>query len=119
MNNFSLDEIQRRDLFTSLVLWVIAEFVGFLLFPSLDLINPGALKLRNWFVLSIPLGLGGAFLIAISSRFVANAVSRTSGSSRSFAVILGQVAGWLGLAGVLYPLIMALHYFFTHLRYDK
>ncbi|MEB3291817.1 MAG: hypothetical protein VKJ24_01520 [Synechococcales bacterium] len=117
MNNFSLDEVQRRDLITSLVLWVVAEFVGLLLFPSLELIKPDPAKLRNWFMLSIPLGLGGAFLIAMSSRFVSSMVSRTSGNARSIAVILGQVAGWLGLAGVLYPLIMSLHYFFTNLKY--
>jgi hypothetical protein len=119
MSRFSLDEMQRRDFVSALTLWVVAEFVGLLFFPAIGVINPGP-KLRTWFMWSIPLGLGGAMLIPLCSRFVAITNDRqASKDSKQLGSILGQVGGWLGLFGVLYPLIVATIEFFGNLKLGK
>lgn len=118
MNRFSFSEIQRRDLVTSLMLWMVAEFVGLLLFPSLGVIDPGA-KLRTWFIFSLPFGLLGSVIIAMSSRWMAIANEMPTGNAKSLLVLIGQMSGWVGLIGVLYPLIMAIIEFFTHLKLPK
>jgi hypothetical protein len=119
MSRFSLDEMQRRDFVSALTLWLVAECVGLLFFPALGVINPGV-KLKAWFALSIPLGLGGAILVALSSRFVAITNDRQAAKdSKLLGSILGQVAGWVGLLGVLYPLIVATIEFFGNLKFPK
>jgi hypothetical protein len=119
MSRFSLDELQRKDFVSALTLWVVAEFVGLLLFPALGVINPGA-KLKTWFALSIPLGIGGALLIPLCSRFVAITNDRqASRNSKQLGSILGQLGGWLGLAGVVYPLVVASIEFFSTLKFGK
>lgn len=115
MNNFSFDELQRKDLRIALGLWLTVEFVSFAFFPSVGLINPGA-KLRTWFLASLPLGIAGAILISASSRFVALANERAAGNSKVFYSFLGQFGGWIGLVGVLFPLLTVCVEFFSNLK---
>jgi hypothetical protein len=64
-------------------------------------------RLTTWFWLSLPLGIGGALLLAASSRFVA--ISHERGGHReakSLKSIIGQFGGIFGLVGILFPLIM-------------
>jgi hypothetical protein len=114
-NNFSFDEVQRKDLFIALALWVAVEFISFLFFPVTGLISPGD-KLRGWFLISLPLGIGGALLLSSSSRFMALANEQRQGNAKSLLQILGQFGGWIGLVGILYPLWMACFEFFTTLK---
>ena len=119
MSRFSFDELQRKDFVSALTLWVVAEFVGLLFFPALGVINPGV-KLKEWFALSIPLGIGGAILITLSSRFVVLSSDRSAArDSKLLGSILGQIGGWIGLGGVLYPLIVATIEFFSTLKSVK
>ncbi|MCU0552207.1 MAG: hypothetical protein MUC48_22985 [Leptolyngbya sp. Prado105] len=115
MNNFSFDELQKKDLLTALGLWLVVEIVSFVLFPTVGLINPGA-RLRTWFLLSIPFGLGGAVLLSMSSRFVATAGNRPQ---RRLSELLGQFGGWIGLAGILFPFVMVCIEFFTNLNLPR
>jgi hypothetical protein len=115
MNNFSFDEIQRKDLFIALGLWVVVECIGFWFFPVTGLISPGE-KLKGWFWLSLPLGIGGALLLSSSSRFMALANERQSDSTKSIFQFLGQFGGWIGLAGILYPMWMACVEFFSNVK---
>jgi hypothetical protein len=115
MNNFSLNELQKKDLLTALGLWLVVEIVSFVLFPTVGLINPGA-RLRTWFLLSLPFGLGGAALLSISSRFVATAGDRPQ---RRLSELIGQFGGWFGLAGILFPFVMVCAEFFTTLKLPK
>jgi hypothetical protein len=116
MNNFYFDEIQRKDLFTALTLWVIVELVSFILFPALGLINPGGATLRTWFVLSVPFGIGGAILISMTSRFLAIMNDKIKREYRFLYAFLGQFGGWIGLAGVLFPFLMVCIEFFTNIK---
>jgi hypothetical protein len=115
MNYFSFDDIQRKDLFTALGLWLTIELVSFVFFPLVGLINPGA-RLKTWFLISLPLGVGGAMLISLSSRFMAIATEQVQKSSKPIYRILGQFGGWIGLAGILFPFYMVCVEFFSTLK---
>jgi hypothetical protein len=114
MNRFSFDELQRRDILTALGLWLTVEFVSFVVFPMLGVISPGV-RLRIWFLLSLPLGIGGAILIGTSSGLmqIANQVAR---NVKPLYRILGQFGGWIGLVGVMFPFLMAMVEFFSTLK---
>jgi hypothetical protein len=116
MNNFYLDEIQRKDLFTALSLWVTVELVSFILFPALGLIQPAGATLRAWFFLSVPFGIGGAILISMTSRFLAVMNDKIQREYRFIYAFLGQFGGWIGLAGVMFPFLMVCIEFFTKMK---
>lgn len=105
MNKFSLDELVTKDLLAALGLWVILEIISFIVFPALRLIEPAG-RLQGWFLISLPIGVGGAFLVAASSRFVAESNERDRGDGKVWQVWLGQFGGSLGLIGIMFPLIM-------------
>lgn len=115
MNNFTFDDIQRKDLLTALGLWLVVEIVSFVLFPAVGLINPGV-RLRTWFLISVPLGIGGAILISASSRFVAVVNDRMRREYKLIYAYLGQFGGWIGLVGVLFPFLMVCVEFFSNLK---
>jgi hypothetical protein len=106
------DNIQRKDLITSLILWAVCEFVGFVMFPLLQLIRVDGSVLRTWFLTSLPLGLGGILLMLASARLVVfNTENDHQLKTLSSYVI--AVGGWVALAGILYPLGIACFEFFT------
>jgi hypothetical protein len=113
MNNTSLDNIQRKDLITSLSLWGVSQFVGFAMFPALQLIHPKGDVIRSWFLTSLPIGLGGILLMVASSRVVNDLNQRTGNNVKTLISIAAGFAGWLALAGILYPLIVVCTEFFT------
>ncbi|WP_421656606.1 hypothetical protein [Leptothermofonsia sp. ETS-13] len=110
----SFDELGRRDFLTGLILWVVLMLVSFVLLPGIGAIQPGD-RMGTWFSLSLLFGIGGSFLLGASSRFMAITNERASSGSKSLLSIFGQFAGWIGLAGVLFPFIMATGEFFAKL----
>ena len=115
MNHFSFDELQRKDLFIALSLWLVVELISFVFFPGIGLITPGE-NLRLWFVLSVPLGVGGAVLIGASSRFIAAFNETAKKEYKRLYGVLGQFGGWIGLAGIMFPLFMVCVEFFSRLK---
>jgi hypothetical protein len=113
MNNTSLDNVQRKDLITSLGLWGVAQFFGFAMFPALQLIRPSGAVMRGWFLTSLPIGLGGILLMVASSKVVMVINERTGNNVKTFVSIAAGLAGCLALAGIMYPLIVACTEFFT------
>ncbi|MBD1824568.1 hypothetical protein H6F51_19045 [Cyanobacteria bacterium FACHB-DQ100] len=111
MSNFSFDDLQKKDLLTALGLWLVVEAVSFVLFPTLGLINPGA-RLRTWFLLSLPFGLGGAALVSMSSQFVAQVGDQPR---KKLSSLIGQFGGWIGLAGIMFPFFVVCLEFFSTL----
>ncbi|MBE9030248.1 hypothetical protein IQ266_10950 [filamentous cyanobacterium LEGE 11480] len=106
------ESVQRKDLITSLVLWIVAEFVGFVMFPLLQLVRVDGGVMRNWFLTSLPLGLGGILLMVASSRLVVFNQEREH-QMKTLAAVLAGIAGWVALAGILYPLWIVCWEFFT------
>jgi hypothetical protein len=113
MNNFSPEETQRKDLLSSLTLWLVAEFVAFVIFPATEVIKVSRSELNGWFLTSLPLGLGGVLLFALTSRFLALAHNRDNGNGKDVLVLLNQVGGFVAMLGVVYPLIVTLQKFFS------
>lgn len=105
MSNFSFDDLWRRDFLRGFGLWIVIEIVSFLVLPGLGAIQPGE-RLKFWFGLSIPLGIGGALLIGGSSRFIAMTNDRAAGGSKTLLSFLGQFGGSIGIAGILFPFVM-------------
>lgn len=120
MGRFSSEESQRRDLVESLTLWVAAEFVGLLFLPAIvEGFDPSGVLRRTWFPWSLIYGIGGIFLLTVSSRFMAAAGDREAPrDSKKMGALLAQGLGWLGLVGVLYPLIMFVTTFMS-LKFGK
>jgi hypothetical protein len=118
MNNFSFDDLQRKDLFIALSLWIVIELVCFIFFPAIGLINPG-IRLRAWFLISVPLGVGGAILIGASSRFIAFANEAGKKEYKRLYSFLSQFGGWIGLAGVMFPFVMLCIEFFSNLKLNS
>lgn len=112
MNQSTTEDLGRRDFLISIGIWLSLEFVGFVIFPALKLVNPGD-RMIGWFWTSIPLGIGGAFLLGASSRFVAISNELKDPNKRRPRIWLGQMAGWIGLAGVAFPLLMISLEFFS------
>lgn len=111
----AFDELGRKDFLSALALWVVIEIVSFLLLPGLGAIQPGD-RLKYWFYLSLPLGIGGAFLVGASSRFIAMTHEKSANvNSRMVLSILGQFGGWFGLAGILFPFVMVVGEFFARI----
>lgn len=103
MNDF--EDLLKKDFLGCVRIWVILLVICFILFPGTGLIQPGE-KLQTWFIISIPLGLGGAGLVAFSSQMFQNMMSRTVQADRPVMNFFGQVGGWIGTAGIMYPLIV-------------
>jgi hypothetical protein len=113
MGNDFLDNLQRRDLVSSLILWGVAEFVGLWLFPQLGLIRPSPEVFRTWVLRSLPLGIGGALLISLTSGMVRHSRDQVNPAKTLIAFLAG-VGGWVGLVGIVYPLIVSCAEFFTN-----
>lgn len=105
MSNFSFDDLLRRDFLRGIGLWIVIEIISFLVLPGIGAIQPGE-RLKVWFSLSIPLGIGGALLLGGSSRFVALTNERAASGSKTLLSLLGQFGGTIGIAGILFPFVM-------------
>lgn len=97
--------IAEKDWFRSLGIWVLLEGLCFGLAPYYGLIAPGD-RWQNWFLLSIPAGIIGAILIAFSSQSVEHLNNQRTSPSKMPLIFLGQLIGGVGLAGILFPLMM-------------
>jgi len=106
VNNFAIDELTKKDFFTSLSMWIALEVLCFWFLPLIQFIEPGS-HLRPWFVTSIPLGIGWAVVSALSSRFLAIANEQDATTGRDTKILVGQLMGGVGIAGVLFPLAVA------------
>jgi hypothetical protein len=111
MPKFHLQELSRKDLVSSLTLWLVIEVVSFCFLPVLMQMNLGD-RLHTWFLTSIPLGIGGVLLMGASSRFVGEIRESSYEGSKALVATLGQAASVLALIGILYPFLMVAGAFF-------
>lgn len=109
MNKLPLEEIDvgvaRKDFFSTLSAWLIFEVFSFFLLPGFKLI-PAGQKHATWFLISVLLGVLGTILVVVSSQFIFLCQTYLHGGNKKLLLWLGQLGGWLGLAGVGFPLII-------------
>ena len=102
-----MNELARKDLFTSLGIWLALEIVSFGLLPAIGFVS-STVKTDTWFIVSLPLGIGGAALMASSAQLSSELYShRLSYSSVQpvFLSVLEALTSWLGLLGIGFPLL--------------
>lgn len=115
MSNLNIDELAQKDFLICLGVWITLEIVSFILFPTFRLIRMPADRLQTWFWISVPLGLGGAFMVGLSSRYMAIVNERDPSSGKTTRIWLGQLIGGLGLAGIVFPLLIIMLEFFARM----
>jgi hypothetical protein len=99
-----MDELARRDLMTCLGIWLALEIVGFGLLPAIVSSSPA--QMENWFLLSLPLGIGGAFLTASGTQLFAHAIVQEARIQKRLFYLLSGLSSWLGLVGIGFPLVV-------------
>ncbi|MDX2098191.1 MAG: hypothetical protein SFW36_10485 [Leptolyngbyaceae cyanobacterium bins.59] len=114
MSHSSYDNLLKKDFWSSIRLWIVMEFLSFGLFPVLGLIHMDNDRFQSYFIMSFPLGIGGAFLVAGSSRFLQRTTANLDRSSeRDIALTLAQIVGWVGAFGVMFPFFIVVGQFLT------
>ncbi|HEY9847366.1 MAG TPA: hypothetical protein V6D03_14370 [Candidatus Caenarcaniphilales bacterium] len=99
-------EVAQKDFFSALTVWLILEVFSFALLPGFSLIETQN-KQSAWFFVSVPLGIVGAILVGVSSQLVYFSQERLQGRNKKSLMWLGLFGGWLGLAGIGFPLAIA------------
>lgn len=105
-----MNDLVRRDLFTCLGIWLALEIVCFGLLPAIGLTST-AIQTNQWFMISLPLGIGGAFLSASGTQLTLSE-NQSIHSRRVFDRSLAFLTSWVGLFGIGFPLIVMSVYLF-------
>ncbi len=109
------DELHQKDFITALGMWLVVEFMSFLILPAM-MGGPPSAELQAMFWPSVIFGVGGAWLMGNTSRFIAITHEKQVGiNHRSVLSMLAQAVSWFAVAGILYPLIMVAGWFFGRL----
>jgi hypothetical protein len=97
----------QQDTLSALMVWILLEGLSCLVVPTAQLI-PGDDKWVSWILISAPLGIIGALLIGTSSSLVEWVQEKFDKrtTNKKLWVLLSQMLGWIGLAGVGLPLIL-------------
>lgn len=85
-------------------MWLVVEVLSFLVLPIM-LGSSASAILHKLFVPSLVLGLGGAWVMASMSRFIAINQQRSHAGTRWVLSMMAQAVSWIAVAGMLYPLI--------------
>lgn len=104
MDRFTLDALAKKDLFVCMGIWLALEIVSFAMLPALRLV-PEKSAIDNWFIGSLPLGIGGAFLLASSTQLSLLLLSPGYLPNRRLFRHLVPLISWLGLLGIAFPLL--------------
>lgn len=115
-----MNELAKKDLFVCLGIWLALEVISFGILPAIGFQQPG-LDTDPWFLFSLPLGIGGAFLMASSTQLrdsgfrhtETRSVAAHQSSRRLPAPLLATFAAWLGLLGMAYPILVMSFKVFT------
>jgi hypothetical protein len=98
-------DLAKQDAITALKIWIVLELGSFILVPQFQLLDDKN-RVAVWLGISIPLGLIGSLLVGFSSEFIHICQEYMQQKNKKFWVWMGQFGGWLGLAGVGFPLSM-------------
>lgn len=102
-----MNELARQDLLTCLGTWLALEVVGFGLLPAIGL-GRSNLNIEPWLVVSLPLGIGGAFLLASSTQILSKLIRlHQENRSQKIAMKLSSLLlSWVGLIGIGFPILI-------------
>jgi len=102
-----MNELVRRDLLTCLGIWLALEIVGFGLLPAVGL-GRSKVNIEPWLVASLPLGMGGAFLLASSTQILRKLTRRPQENRfQNITIRLsGILLSWVGLIGIGFPIVI-------------
>lgn len=108
-----MNQLAKKDLFICLGIWLALEAVSVGIVPAIGLSQPG-LALNLWHIVSVPMGIGGAFLLAYATQLTTS--DAAPGSRRRVSrPQLASLSSWAGLAGIGFPLLVISVQIFTHL----
>lgn len=99
-----MNTLARKDLLVCLGIWLALEVIGFAVLPAIGLTQPN-LHLLNWFIASLLLGIGGAFLFASSTRIVTSPI-HANHPRRVRRDRFALVSSWAGLIGIGFPILV-------------
>lgn len=95
-----------RDFCICLLVWLVLEIACFAIVGVLTA-KPVEIQPQQLFTLSIPLGIGGACLLASSTQITQTwAGPGASRQRRRLVWLIRQVLSWLGLIGIGFPLLI-------------
>ena len=106
MRRFILNSAAKRDFFVCLGIWLVLEVICFAVVAALRLetvdITPQML-----FIVSLPLGVGGACLLASATQLAQSYSIEFDNPSKSKWLTLGvRFLSWAGLLGIAFPLLV-------------
>ncbi len=99
-----MSNLAQKDLFACLGIWLVLEIISFGVLPAIGLTQPN-LHLENWLIASLPLGIGGAFLFASSTRIVTSPV-HVNHPRRVRRDRFALISSWVGLLGIGFPILV-------------
>ena len=99
-----MNELARRDLLTCFGIWLALEIVGFGLLPAIGLAR-SEFNIEPWLIVSLPLGIGGAFLLASSTQMLGR-VHQDDRSQQIMMKISSTLLSWVGLIGIGFPILI-------------
>lgn len=105
MSTAGTRETARRDFFTCLGIWLSLEVFVFVVLPLAGLAMVSD-SLMIWFIASLVLGIGGAWLLSFGAQVLLRSRLSSDRSRRIVRWLLGQFASWLGLLGIAFPLLV-------------
>jgi hypothetical protein len=122
MNKPLIHHHTKRDFLVCLAIWLALEVLCFLLLPLLGIISFED-NINQWLLPSIPVGITGASIFALSTQLFMLPLPSVRSSSKKAQVrllrwgriLLGGLAAWIGLAGVAFPVLVISARFFTQL----
>lgn len=99
-----MSELARRDLLTCFGVWLALEIVGFGLLPAVGLAR-SEVNTEPWLVVSLPLGIGGAFLLASSTQLLGR-VHQENHPHPILMKLSSTLLSWMGLIGIGFPILI-------------
>lgn len=99
-----MNELVRKDLLTSLGTWLALEIVCFGFLPAIG-VGRSQINLEPWLILSLPLGIGGAFLLASGTQLITR-LQRDDRWQRLATRVSGVLLSWIGLMGIGFPILI-------------
>jgi hypothetical protein len=114
MANLTAHSQAKKDVLSCLGIWLTLELICFTVLPLLELLRPGD-RFQTWFIISLPMGVGGALLAGIGTQLPFLVSDRPNRLVRSLLWIAQQLSVWLGLTGMAFPLLVVCIEVFTEL----